>query len=67
MVYTNIDGSLIKGPYQEIKKGKDGHISSVSGQRTQYQHDSYGKSDKKYGAWGPIYKNKDNFVDMHIC
>ncbi|KAK2585870.1 hypothetical protein KPH14_010463 [Odynerus spinipes] len=52
MVFTNIDGSAIKGPYQEIKKGKDTHMSSGSGQRTQYQHNSSEKNDKKYGAWG---------------
>lgn len=22
---------------------------------------------EKYGAWGPVYKNKQNFIDMHIC
>lgn len=21
----------------------------------------------QHGAWGPLYKNKQNFVDMHIC
>lgn len=26
------------------------------------------KADKKdYGAWGSIYKNKKNFLDMHFC
>ena len=23
-------------------------------------------SSQKYGAWGPVYKNKDNFVNMHM-
>ncbi|KAL0269533.1 UNVERIFIED_CONTAM: hypothetical protein PYX00_007234 [Menopon gallinae] len=25
------------------------------------------QNDKNYGAWGPIYKNRQNFNDMHIC
>lgn len=20
-----------------------------------------------YGAWGPVFKNRDNFVNMHVC
>lgn len=67
MVYTNINGSAIKGPYQEIKKGKDEYTSSGSGMRTPYQPNFNGKSDNKYGAWGSVYKNKENFVNMHIC
>ncbi|KAL2748557.1 putative serine/threonine-protein kinase dyrk1 [Vespula maculifrons] len=60
MVYTNIDGSLM-GPYQEIKKGNDKHKLDGSKKQTQHQQNIYTKNDKKYGAWGPIYKNKDNF------
>lgn len=25
------------------------------------------KQDNKYGSWGPVYKNKEHFVNMHIC
>ncbi len=25
------------------------------------------KVDSKYGAWGPIFKNRENFNSMHIC
>ncbi|PSN38344.1 hypothetical protein C0J52_12693 [Blattella germanica] len=21
----------------------------------------------QYGSWGPVYKNKQNFINMHIC
>ncbi|CAG0893815.1 unnamed protein product [Darwinula stevensoni] len=23
-------------------------------------------NNQKYGAWGPTFKNKQNFVDMHL-
>lgn len=64
MVYTNISGSTIKGPYQEIKKDKEKQTSSAEQQQQQQQAS---KKNDKYGSWGPIFKNKDNFVDMHIC
>lgn len=25
------------------------------------------KTDNKYGSWGPVFKNKENFVNMHLC
>ncbi|KAG8287735.1 hypothetical protein J6590_031849 [Homalodisca vitripennis] len=25
------------------------------------------KQDNKYGSWGPLFKNKQNFVNMHCC
>lgn len=31
-----------------------------------HQQQSTNKSEK-YGSWGPVYKNKQNFIDMHIC
>lgn len=67
MVYTNIDGSKIMGPYHEIKKDNDKRTMNASKKQTQNQQDIYMKNDKKYGAWGPVYKNKENFVNMHIC
>lgn len=24
-------------------------------------------SDNKYGAWGPVFKNRENFNSMHFC
>ncbi|KAM0730663.1 hypothetical protein ACS0PU_003262 [Formica fusca] len=65
MVDTDISGSAIKGPYHEIKKDKEEHTSSRE-QQQQYQQQASRKNDK-YGSWGSIFKNKDNFVDMHIC
>lgn len=23
--------------------------------------------DKKYGSWGPVFKNNEHFLNMHIC
>lgn len=65
MVYTDVSGSSIKGPYQEMKKDKEKHTSS-SEQQQQHQQQQASKKNDKYGSWGTIFKNKDNFVDMHI-
>jgi len=73
MVYTNISGSAIKGPYQEIKKDKERHMSprrqqqQQQQQRQQQQQQQSSRKDDKYGSWGPIFKNKENFIDMHTC
>ncbi|CAD1474566.1 unnamed protein product, partial [Heterotrigona itama] len=40
--------------------------STSSGYQQQSQRQPTNKSDK-YGSWGPVYKNKQNFIDMHIC
>lgn len=61
MVSSNYDG-LVKGPYQDVKKDK-----SSTTQRPQQQTQSSQAKDVKNGAWGPIYKNKQNFINMHIC
>lgn len=42
---------------------KNKNASSAHQQRPQQ---SQNKNDK-YGSWGPVYKNKQNFIDMHIC
>jgi len=79
MVYTNISGSAIKGPYQEIKKDKERHMSprrqqqqqqqqqQRQQQQQQYHQQQSSRKDDKYGSWGPIFKNKENFIDMHTC
>ncbi|CAL7938570.1 unnamed protein product [Xylocopa violacea] len=65
MVHANINDITIKEPYGSVKKDKNGHASSEHRQQSQQQQ-SANKNDK-YGSWGPIYKNKQNFVDMHVC
>lgn len=62
MVHTNINDITIKGPYENVKKDK----STSSGYQQQSQRQPTNKNDK-YGSWGPVYKNKQNFIDMHIC
>ncbi|KYQ50451.1 hypothetical protein ALC60_10464 [Trachymyrmex zeteki] len=71
MVYANISGTTIKGPYPEINKDKEKHGNTSSSQHQQRnsqqqssQQQSSSKNDK-YGSWGPIFKNKENFVNMH--
>jgi hypothetical protein len=60
MVQERFGATLVKGAaYQSTKKEKDGGAASVS-------HKVPNKPmDGKYGAWGPVFKNKQNFVDMH--
>lgn len=59
MVHTDI---LIKGPYEDTRKNKN----ASSAHQQQRPQQSENKNDK-YGSWGPVYKNKQNFIDMHIC
>ena len=63
MVYANINDITIKGPFEGVKKDKN---ASSGHQQQQSQQQSANKNDK-YGSWGPVYKNKQNFIDMHIC
>lgn len=35
-------------------KAKNGQTSSMSG-------------NSKYGAWGPVFQNRENFNSMHFC
>ncbi|KYN00234.1 hypothetical protein ALC62_09029 [Cyphomyrmex costatus] len=66
MVYANISGTTIKGPYPEINKDKEkhGNMSSNHQQQQNHQQQSLSKNDKN-GSWGPVFKNKENFIDMH--
>lgn len=49
--------------FAENRKDKSGRTSQTY---QQAQQQSPPKNDK-YGSWGPVYKNKQNFIDMHIC
>lgn len=51
-----------------LRKDKEKHMSSrQQQQQQQYRQQQSSRKDDKYGSWGPIFKNKDNFVDMHTC
>lgn len=63
MVYTTVDTTFITAPYSDVKKDKYKYASS---QPQRQQQQCQPKKDEKYGAWGPIYKNKEHFVNMHI-
>ncbi|OAD52077.1 hypothetical protein WN48_03032, partial [Eufriesea mexicana] len=60
--------TTIKGPYEDTRKNKNGPTSFGHQQQSQQQtqQQAPNKNDK-YGSWGPVYKNKQNFIDMHIC
>lgn len=36
-------------------------------ERKSADRSSVNKTDSKYGSWGPVFKNKENFVNMHLC
>ncbi|KAF9422555.1 hypothetical protein HW555_001759 [Spodoptera exigua] len=36
-------------------------------QAPKYQAPKKPEQKKDYGAWGPIYKDKKTFTDMHFC
>jgi hypothetical protein len=29
--------------------------------------DAQQQGPSKHGSWGPVFKNKQNFIDMHLC
>lgn len=50
------------------RKEKDVNASSSHQQRQQSQQQQQQKDkDNKYGAWGPVYKDRQNFINMHLC
>lgn len=61
--FDNFDHSTSKRSFDPIIK-KDQ-------ERKQYQAPpknlSSNKIDNKYGAWGPVFKNGDNFKSLHFC
>ncbi|KZC13086.1 hypothetical protein WN55_05491 [Dufourea novaeangliae] len=61
MVYTNITRSSIKGSHPDVRKNKSVLASS------EYQQQQEQPNKNKYGSWGPVYKSKQNFIDMHLC
>lgn len=61
MVQERLGASLAKGAaFQSVKKEKDSMAASIASQSTTNK-----QPGGKYGAWGPVYKNKQNFIDMH--
>lgn len=54
---------------QCLRKDKERHVSprQQQQQQQQYRQQQSSRKDDKYGSWGPIFKNKENFIDMHIC
>jgi hypothetical protein len=35
--------------------------------KTQDEQKTQDRKKTQHGAWGPVYKNKQHFVNMHIC
>lgn len=46
--------------YQATKKDKDSVAASVG-----HAPNVTKPTGNKYGAWGPVYKDKQNFINMH--
>lgn len=59
---SNNHAGLVKGPYQDVKKDKSSTV-----QRPQQTVQNSPAKNVKNNAWGSVYKNKQNFIDMHIC
>jgi len=36
-----------------------------SSQQQQQNRQQQSSKDDKYGTWGPTFKNKENFINMH--
>lgn len=65
MVATSVSEGNYNASQQDLKKTKY-ERPSPGQQQQQQQPQAAGKNDK-YGSWGPIFKNKQHFVDMHFC
>ena len=48
-----------KASQESVKQYSDGSSKNGSSNK-------YADNGQKYGAWGSVYKNKDNFVNMHL-
>lgn len=62
---NGINNDTKKASYEATKeKPKTDSWSSSNKSTTNGQANGQAKN---YGSWGPIYKNKANFTDMHLC
>ncbi|KAK6635693.1 hypothetical protein RUM43_007403 [Polyplax serrata] len=59
IINYSIDKSL-KDP--SGKGGKQDNRTAVDKEQKQKYN-----NEKNYGAWGPLYKNRQNFNEMHFC
>lgn len=48
------------------RKNKQERVSTGN-QPRQYSQQQQSRKNGEYGVWTPIFKNKKNFIDMHIC
>lgn len=67
MVYSNVSGAMIKEPHQDVEKDKEVSRQESRNRQSRYYQQHQPRKDDKYGAWGTIFKNKENFINMHIC
>jgi len=62
------DPSARKAGYDAVSSGSSTSSSSFKGQQQQAQGSSSSNvSGGQYGSWGPMFKNKSNFAEMHWC
>lgn len=57
------------GIMERNKDSKRAGFNSMHGKNSNSSKDSEKKSqdNRNYGAWGSINKNRDHFVNLHMC
>ncbi|GLH09604.1 hypothetical protein R5R35_002745 [Gryllus longicercus] len=53
------DPAARKASYEAMQKSERDRRSASQQQQQQQQ--------KQYGAWGPVFKDKQHFAQMHFC
>lgn len=70
MVQGNTKGCITNVNYNTAPSKSVGAVAESFTKQVQPKKQEEKKSkcqDKKYGAWGPVFKNRQNFLDMHYC
>nr|CAH0098155.1 unnamed protein product [Daphnia galeata] len=71
--FMNVNTAVSRKDTGYVSDPMSGRTHSQVGVKQQYgssNGSNYSSSQKmdsqKYGAWGPVYKNKDHFANMHL-
>lgn len=46
---------------------KPANVSAVSSDKSKEKSGQTTSGNSKYGAWGPVFQNRENFNSMHFC
>ncbi|KAK4286960.1 hypothetical protein Pmani_039952 [Petrolisthes manimaculis] len=56
-----------KSTYKAMETNNNNNINNNNNNNNKRQKSNSRKSNTNEDIWGPIFKNKNNFVDMHLC